>query len=219
MAEHTQRRDEREHVYQVPHEGPPIRLVFDRNGSVSGRVVDAAGAGVPEIEVELRAVGAQRGWSQREGADENGGFVFESFPPGPAVARVSNGFVEETVELELSPGEHLEGIEVRVASGGYVQGRVLDRESRPAPGMGVIVVDRLDFRSSGETDENGAFRIGPITPGRYELFAILKEEGHNDDFRQLLTCEVTVVEGAVVEVVLHRHHVLRHGGLVLSWHR
>ena len=219
VAEHTQQGDEREHLYQVRHGGPQIRLVFDRNGSVSGRVVDAAGAGVPQIEVELRAVRAQRGWSQRESADENGGFAFESVPPGPVVAKVSNGVVEETLGLELSPGELVEGVEIRVASGGYVQGRVLDRESRPAPGMAVIVVDRLDFRSSGETDETGAFRIGPITPGHYELFAILKEDERDDDFRQLLTCEVTVIEGAVVEVLLQREQdapVRLHGLVTLA---
>jgi len=84
----------------------------------------------------------------------------------PAANAVSEPF-------SCKPGDDLK-FQLRMTQGGWITGRVLDAQGRPAPKMRVspVSTDHLDI-SYGDriaiTDANGAYRVGPVRAGEYEI--------------------------------------------------
>ncbi|MEO8055766.1 MAG: carboxypeptidase regulatory-like domain-containing protein, partial [Acidobacteriota bacterium] len=134
-----------------------------RGVSLSGRVMDAAGKGLADVQVE-HPTGPE---SVRTGAD--GTFAFEGVAEaGNAVTAWKPGFVDgkasnvrggaKDVTIVLRAGLPLVGV-VLAADG-----------TTPVPGA-VVRVDRGDVRAASEADAEGRFTVAAFGPGRIIVFA------------------------------------------------
>ncbi|HEX6903936.1 MAG TPA: carboxypeptidase-like regulatory domain-containing protein [Thermoanaerobaculia bacterium] len=197
----------------VPSE-QPVRIVLQPNARVSGKVTGpdrrpVAGAQVNMSEMTSMSFG---GGSSRLFAanfkqtvtDEEGAFSFENVAPGPIeVGASAPGRQRAQLEgLEVKAGQELTGVELLLAPGGVVEGRV-SADGRPMPGVEVAVLAPTanDFSFpdlQATTDGDGQFRIDGIPPGPRTVEA--KAEGYRRAVRDV---EVTA-ETKTVELVLER---------------
>jgi len=84
--------------------------------------------------------------------------------------------IAESPEVVVPEGEAVTGVEVQAVRGAYVSGRVLDEKTgEPMPRLPLrFDPPEGDAYGTGTypdafTDEQGAYSIGPLTPGRYQV--------------------------------------------------
>lgn len=166
-------------------------------GTVSGRLADAAGRGFNAAFFALVGDGRRiTGYS----IDKNGGFKIEGVPPGvyhlfveprgPGPNASKNYYYpgtfrrDEATPVRMTAGEKVEGLEFRLpaATGvGFVEGRVVRKDGRPAAGVEVLLLcpraaapEGLIFDygpTRAVTDEQGRFRLEGLTDVSYQLEA------------------------------------------------
>lgn len=118
-------------------------IVLDAGGSIAGRVVDARGAGLPNVEVtvipavidELDQLLAQPDAK----TDPDGRFELTRLLAGRYVVRAAGPSVPSTPSetVVLQPGEHRQGVVITVDGKVDLTGRVVDERSQPVPGARV----------------------------------------------------------------------------------
>jgi protocatechuate 3,4-dioxygenase beta subunit len=104
-----------------------------------------------------------------------GEYIFGGMPPGKCSMQVgAQGYPQWRKEIELKAGENR--FEVQLAEGAYLEGRVTTsggagvREHYVRIGKpGKISEDDWQEGMYAQTDAKGAFRLGPVEPGDYEL--------------------------------------------------
>ncbi len=193
----------------------PVRIVLQPTARVSGKVtgpdrrpVAGAHVGMSEMTSMSLRGGASRMLTianhQSTVTDEEGAFSFDNVAPGPIeMSANAPGRQRAKLEgLELAPGQELKGVELVLAPGGVVEGRVL-ADGRPMPGVEVAVTAPaardLDFPElDTTTDGDGQFRIDGVPLGPRTVEA--KAEGYRRAVRDV---EVTA-ETKTVELVLER---------------
>ncbi|MFL6231665.1 MAG: carboxypeptidase regulatory-like domain-containing protein [Thermoanaerobaculia bacterium] len=183
----------------VPREAP-VRIVLQATSRVSGRAVDpdgkpVAGASVSVSEEEPTSRGGRshQRWTGRTHSgvtDDEGGFAFDGVSPGPISlsARAPRRQETELRNLEVKAGQDLTNVEVVLAPGATVEGRVLSPEGRPVPGAEVSVAqpsqDNFGWSSLRATaDGDGQYRIDGIPPGKRTLEA--RAEGYRRGVREV----------------------------------
>ena len=145
-------------------------LVLEQGLAVAGRVVDDAGAPVAGVEVAVEAAPGARGdRSTTSGAD--GSFRLAGLEPGTlALTAHGDGFEPARVELELG-AEPIEGLEVLLARGGAVAGRLL--------GLAAAELERVEVAAfapdrgtrAGMVEPGGLYRIEGLTTGDWTVAA------------------------------------------------
>lgn len=148
---------------------------------VSGRVLAAANQrAVTDYQIEIRAPqqggGAYYGGlsTERSVHDSEGKFVLERVFVRPAELVVSApGFTPSTVALALEKGKNLSDLEVTLAPGSRVSGRVTTQTGAPADRVRVswAGADRSGWSSEDAifTDANGEYAIDGIPYGEATL--------------------------------------------------
>src|SRR5688500_20121756 len=73
----------------------------------------------------------------------------------------------ELANLEVRSGQELKGLEVVLAPGGVIEGRVFSPSGQPLAGAEVGVVDTTAhfFFGSATTDGDGRYRLEGVAPG------------------------------------------------------
>lgn len=161
--------------------------------SIDGRVLDLAGS--PLRKVAVTADPQQTGTSQAGrssfcSTDADGRFTLVNLEPGgyhltfdrPGFIR--NVFGSETAGengalINLTAGQHLAGVEVRLTPEATISGRVVDQDRDPIPGAFVRLFSyRFDLGvrqprmfAQADADRTGAFRLTGIGPGQYYIIA------------------------------------------------
>ncbi len=128
-------------------------------------------------EPVLRAHVSLRGVQKRFGAltTAEGKFSITAIDPGRYSLMVEKpGFLppspRDAPDLNLQPGDTKSDLKFALMPAGSITGRVLNAGGEPMENIRVAV-DRGSL-SEGTTDDNGKFRIGGLSPGRYRVRAL-----------------------------------------------
>jgi Carboxypeptidase regulatory-like domain len=173
----------------VLHAQPPARdlpSLPSQLDTIRGRVVAAdTREAVRKARVDLVAPSDQRLDSAY--ADADGRFTFAGVPPGRyALSAWKSGYVatafgartpwEPPVLIAIGPGQSIDGVELQIAKGAAISGRVVDELGEPLSDMQVTVgrsvpIDgRLRFLGVSQattTDDRGEYRVGGLAPGTF----------------------------------------------------
>lgn len=224
----------------VPAPSEGVEFVVPGGGGVKGTVLDAeSGSPVTEFEVsyEPDRPGARGGMVVRMVArggpragsgtgkrveSEDGSFLLEDVPPGTwQVSVKAKGYQAGRVgSVVVEEGSLREGVEVKLARGAALSGRVTDaRSGRAIPGASVskqtsgegdarLPIPALTEEGEITTDADGRFTIEGVAPGTYKLTAT-----HPDYAEESQTVEVTD-RGGNAEIRLSTGGVI--AGVVVS---
>ena len=149
-------------------------------GSIAGTVT--AGAGGPpmkDVEVYVRRNTPQE---QLAVTDQQGRYSIRDVAPGQirisanapdASGRTGFGPYASR-QVTLAPGQELAGVDFRLVIQGQISGKVVDQNNEPVVGIAVTLVAReyshgalrAVFAGAGNTDDQGAYRLPRVSPGR-----------------------------------------------------
>jgi protocatechuate 3,4-dioxygenase beta subunit len=180
-------------VAQVP---PPVATAAASAGKaiLRGRVIDQdSGRPIAGAVVSLWLVGENRHINRL--TTSSGTFEFRDVPAGSVrmiatagehrATHVSREFTSETPTggrtstLVLKPGEQRDDIEIALARGFAINGRVVDDLGRPLAGVSVLA-HRLPARqpiARSQTDDLGEYRMFGLEQGRYHVCADFGRSG------------------------------------------
>lgn len=168
---------------QVP-SAEPLRIVLHPSSAVEGRTVDPDGKPVAGAAVAINPAGPTamgRGYvmvstatMKETRSGDDGSFRIEDVSPGiwELKAAAAGHLPVEMSSLEVRSAQDLTGVEVVLAPGAVVEGRVLSPGSRPVAGAAVEPVEprvmgpRILLRPTrAVTDGDGYYRLDGVAPG------------------------------------------------------
>jgi hypothetical protein len=167
----------------------------DQNSaSVMGAVVNTVnGDPIPRAHVTLR--GFANGKQQSYGAmtTAEGKFSVTGLPGGNySIAADRLGFVADQRGpnvLSLKPGDHKDDVVLKLTPTGSIAGTVVDADGEPVENCNVMAESNRGGQSS-QSDAQGRFRIGGLTPGKYRIKAAPEEPLTPPEIRTDGTAEV-----------------------------
>lgn len=141
-----------------------VTLNLEKGGRISVTVLDEAEQPVPDPTVEL-LTGTEVVFKKKLKTGELG--VFGPIGPGQYSLRGSaEGYQGATMPVALTGAEA--SVEVVLARGTLISGRVIDEYGRPAPGVSVLITPTGD---TVVADPEGKFSAPVPSPGLYSLHA------------------------------------------------
>ena len=166
------------------------------SGRISGRVL-AADTGTPVRGARVSLSAPQLQGGRNMVTDASGLFDFPALPESRYTLSVSKtGFVtlaygqrrplQPGTPLQLTAGQRLEGIEMRLPRGSAIAGRIMDENGDPLPNT-VVRVMRYQYQQgqrvltaagSSQTDDRGAYRVWGLNPGDYYVSAVMPSIGN-----------------------------------------
>lgn len=157
----------------------PLTMALEGEGrSLSGLVTAPHNRSQAGAQVVLGGPGLR--WPRQTTANENGIFSFSGLGLGRFVVRATSGpLVSAPANLVIDEEtRQLPPVRLPLTLGGFVEGRTRDDQGRDLPGVNIdiLTIPSDDLPSSCQSDEQGHFSVGPLRPGRYQIFARL--EGH-----------------------------------------
>ncbi|MEP6962658.1 MAG: carboxypeptidase-like regulatory domain-containing protein, partial [Acidobacteriota bacterium] len=167
-----------------------------KKARVEGKVISLTGEAVPRAQIRMAGPTAMVAGALTQGAavtataDDAGGFVVENIDPGKNYqltaqrpgfemgrygARSSSS--TQGAPISLDAGQTLKGLVITMTPQGVVSGRVLDQAGDPLQGAIVFLmrsgyqrgVKQMMPSTQAQSDDQGAFRIANVMPGRYYL--------------------------------------------------
>ncbi len=155
----------------------PITICLTPAGHVSGMVLDPWGVPVDGAEVLLLAVAPQ---TQHGAAPVNKrvvsgpGGAFSFFVQRTADYRVlarDPAFGELLTEsFPAGPGACASDLMLRMRQGGFIVGRIVEVDGKPAAGIKVVAYDAQGGQGiGGDSDAGGEYRLGPLPAGAYRV--------------------------------------------------
>jgi protocatechuate 3,4-dioxygenase beta subunit len=164
---------------------------LQRGARAEGRVVDSEGAPVPGAVVRADTAGLPHVVrpERRSVADELGGFVLEGISPGSVALYAQRpGYAPASTEAqELRDGETLADVELVLARGDRLAGRVTWPDGSPAPGARVEATEEVrpslltggyDRRDdAAEAGSDGSFAVEGLGDGPFVVRASATPEG------------------------------------------
>ena len=215
----------------IPAPSSGVEWVVEGTGRIEGAAVDAkTGAPLTEFEVSWQPDGSgyrgiyrtgRRAAGLDGGAGEvipveasDGRFALEDVVAGKcAVVVTAKGYPPALAGgIVVEEGTTTEGVEVRLAPGATLKGRVVDaRSGRAVPEADVSVIPEQGLVPPGSgliTDVDGRFEAAGLPPGKVRIGV------EHDDYEAASTSAELKEGGSSVEVPLSRGSSL--GGVVLS---
>ena len=178
-----------------------IELILRKPGIVAGRVT----AGDEPVPARLSALyaGDEFAIDGIGNSAADGGFVLEGVPPGRLriLVETDQFALTESREIDLGDGERVDGVEIDLAVGGSIAGKVLDTDGNPVIAADVHAIGETSPRARlVQTTSTGGFRVDNFPAGAARLRVVA--EGFSEEVIEGV--EVAAGEVAVVEVVLER---------------
>jgi hypothetical protein len=182
------------------HMGYTLLLLFtaqaqpDPSASVHGIVTNAAsGEGLRKAYLHLVPAGDRDKAAYAVVTNDQGAFTIENIAPGNyRLSAECTGFLdfqygggawdEIKMELRLSAGDKLTGIEIKMTPQAVLSGRLLDQDGDPWPRANISVfhsvwkkgrrhIEPAESIGSPQVDDRGEFRVVGLSPGRYYVLA------------------------------------------------
>ena len=157
----------------------PLVLRLEGEARSLGGLVEVNGAPARDARVILG--GAALSQPLETSANDKGIFLFHGLGYGHFVMRAVMGDkVSRSVSVVIDDGTGwLPPVKLALVTGALFKGRVLDDLGRPLSGAEVeLTVSPVDEASElGRTDRDGQFSIGPVPPGRYDVWARFAAHG------------------------------------------
>ncbi len=142
---------------------------------------------IPRASVTLLGVKGVGSKSQR--CDSSGHFIFQNVEPGSyrlIAQRV--GFFSDATKREYQPmievtaGEHVKNMPVRLMPAAVLSGEVLDEYNDPVPDVEIqllavqMKLGQMELKVAGKaiTDDRGEYRVAGLHPGKYYVVAEYK---------------------------------------------
>lgn len=155
-------------------------VLAQRTGTVSGRVLDAAGDPAPRTQVFLTAQG--EGWLIHEAlTDEDGRYEAVRVPEGtydvraqPRAAcqpRQSPRAGDTLRAVTVVAGEAVRDLDLRLPAYVSIEGTVVGRDGSPAVSAEIELAGSSGEPASAYSDVSGAFSVTEVEPGDYWLRA------------------------------------------------
>lgn len=153
-------------------------------GSISGRVIAKGNESANGAEVTLVEEGAMDAMiamqgPQKQRVGDNGEYTFNNLAEGQYYVIASrpsyaNG---RSKSVSLAAEQAATGIDIRLSSGGSIEGRVY-HSGRPQVGAKVVAVStESGSTGDGTTDANGAYTISDLGTGQYSVTWLPAEGG------------------------------------------
>lgn len=171
---------------QANQPGPPAK---QESCSIEGQVVNAA-SGEPLNKATINASQVGHADKRYETTTTAGGrFAIRDMEPGQYRIRAdrrgysstasTTGKARAAITFSLDPGQHLEGIVLRMSPQAVITGRVLDDDGEPLPNVEVFLLRYNFSRGKRElqqsdragTNDLGEYRLFGLSPGRYYVSA------------------------------------------------
>lgn len=169
----------------------PIEVVLPAAATVRGIVSAPDGNPIPGAKVtpeldmqETIAAAGGRLQVAEAFSDDAGHFELRGLTPGSIalVASHPDWTPSSPVGVDLVEGDLTEGVELRLRIGGTLTGEVYDNEGEPAGGVMVFLQNQANFMPEWtETEPDGTFRRENMTPGTWNVTAMMGDGGGFDD--------------------------------------
>jgi hypothetical protein len=157
---------------------PSRPLVLRMQGEVrtlGGLVVDADGNFVEAARVQL--YGPSLSGPREIKSNDKGLFLFEGLGFGRFVLRAATGRLVSPPQVVVIDDQTgwLPPVKMALGPGARLVGRVMDDTGRPLAHADVeaVAAPTDDASNTVKTEKDGRFAIGPLVPGRYQLWARL----------------------------------------------
>lgn len=152
-----------------------VELRLGKGASVGGQVL-AAGQPVAGAEVTLSAEGddplSRLSSGNSDISDASGRFRFERLAPGRYRAQAtSRGVSSAGVEVALLQGQAREDVQLNLAGGAVVHGRVTGLPDAQLGGVQITVEGRDSFFADTRTNASGLFEVPGVPSGPLDLRA------------------------------------------------
>jgi protocatechuate 3,4-dioxygenase beta subunit len=160
-----------------------VTIVMDAGGSIAGRVVDGDGKPLQGLEVIAAPAMLEDLFREMEGqsaqkakSDEQGRFVVTGLLAGRWLVAASGAGTPMTPSeaVSLQPGQHLEGVEIRVDAKVDLSGTVLDEQKQPVVGA------RVSWDPVDEKAMVATVLLDTVKGGLGELFRYFPSEAYSD---------------------------------------
>ncbi|MEM8961620.1 MAG: carboxypeptidase-like regulatory domain-containing protein [Acidobacteriota bacterium] len=148
------------HRVQAPDSG--IRVVLERLIRVTGSVVDRRGEPIERCQIDDGS-----NHTRSSLVCEQGRFSIDVSPRTETLTFSAHCCESVTIDVDLTPGQKLDGIEAVLARGARIEGVV--RDARGEPVAGAEVTPRVNPRSRIVTDSEGRFVLEAVAPGSRTL--------------------------------------------------
>ena len=187
---------------EVPVGTGPVRFVLGAGATVSGVVLDPGGNPIAGATVNPALITGRARMSSgnlRGSTDAEGRFLLTGVTAGEnELTAWADGFApSEPVVVDLTTGQDLTGVELRLAVGGYLSIDVFGDDGTPeAYAMVSVRGGPFSFGGRGETDAKGHYEHGPVRAGEFRVIA------HVEEGKRRLEETVTVVDGETVHLTL-----------------
>lgn len=152
-----------------------VNFALTPGGEFSGQVV-RADSGQPVPNLSLVVGTAELLDTRFTTSDDEGFFQFLNLPPGKhSIETINHDLIvgEESGNFDVYEGEVTNNIQLQVAPGGVISGRVYDSETeRGVAGVEISAVPRQNKslnRPSARTDGDGYYRITGLKDGSYTI--------------------------------------------------
>jgi len=196
----------------------PAPRPVDAPAQIHGRVVAVENGGpLVRARIALLSAAAPGRPLITTSTNAQGVYQLRDVPPGSYFVSASRaGYIElqygqrrareRGTPLEVKSGQTIRQIDVALVRGGVIAGRVVDETGEPYPSLIVTAWQtryqegrRVRFPSAtGQTDDQGAYRISGLQPGSYFVSAMSPETWRNSR-GESLGYAATYYPGAAVE--------------------
>ncbi len=194
---------------------PDINARLDAGGSVSGRVTNAGGAGIENIQVGVYDA-VDYSWLGSTNTDADGYYTVSELPAGNHKVRFKDAGGTYTTEfydnkptfvtadlVAVTAGGTTPNIDAQLTSGGTISGKVSDGADVGIPGILVYAYDLgHSFLAYGSTDSNGLYSVDGLPTGGCKIEFINNgtnyiPEWYNDKSGFATADQVDVTSGSI----------------------